>query len=163
MLFVHMKTIRRFGNLANAGFAKSLLESVGIQAALPDEFTFSWGSQYVPWGIRLQVPDADAERAICFLDRQEGFEPLPDDFNPPPEIPVGPIDPVQRRQSAIGAFVVGGNWAFGIFAAFAIVAHVFGGEAHADLGGLVCLFIFGGLIGLTVRVIYNKGRRDAAS
>ena len=80
-----MKTIRRFSNIAEAGFACSLLEATGIQAALADEHAFSLGQAFAPWGIRLQVPEADTERAMRVLDRQEGFSPLPDDFIPPPE------------------------------------------------------------------------------
>jgi hypothetical protein len=36
-----------------------------------------------------------------------------------------------------------------------------GGRAHIDHGGAIMLFVFGGLVGLIVLAIYNKGRRDA--
>jgi hypothetical protein len=59
------------------------------------------------------------------------------------------------------AFAKGG---LGCLAAFAVVAVLFimlGGSAHIDLGGAVLLFVIGGLIGLVVLAVYNKGRRDA--
>ncbi|HEX4084811.1 MAG TPA: DUF2007 domain-containing protein [Chthoniobacteraceae bacterium] len=80
-----MITIRRFGNVAEAGFAQSLLESVGIQAALADENAYTLGPQFVPWGIRLQVPESEAQRSLDILDGREEFAPLPDDFIPPEE------------------------------------------------------------------------------
>lgn len=35
-----------------------------------------------------------------------------------------------------------------------------GGHMHIDPGGAICLFVIGGLIGLVVLAIYNKGRRE---
>ena len=35
-----------------------------------------------------------------------------------------------------------------------------GGSMHIDAGGACCLFVFGGLLGLLVLWIYNKGRED---
>lgn len=78
-----MKTIRHFSNIAEAGFAHSLLQAVGIQAVLADEHAFTMGPQNVPWGIRLQVPETEVDQALRVLDQQEGFTPLPDDFSPP--------------------------------------------------------------------------------
>ena len=49
-----------------------------------------------------------------------------------------------------------------IFAILAFIAVLLGGHAHADAGGLVLLFIIGGVIGLIVFSIYNKGRKDAS-
>lgn len=47
------------------------------------------------------------------------------------------------------------------FAVLALLAVVAGGRAHIDLCGAVCLFVIGGLVGLAVQAIYNKGQRDA--
>jgi hypothetical protein len=58
------------------------------------------------------------------------------------------------------AFVKGGCGCLVAFAAIAVLALLFGGSAHIDLGGLVILLVIGGLIGLLVNWIYQKGRRD---
>jgi len=64
-----------------------------------------------------------------------------------------------------GAFLKGGIGCLFIFAGLAFLAFVFGGEAHADAGGLVLLFIFGGVLGLIIFLIfmrgYRRGRKDA--
>ena len=62
-----MKTIKTFGNLAEAGFACSLLEAAGIPAALADEESFQMVAGLGMMGIRLQVEDADFERALKVL------------------------------------------------------------------------------------------------
>ncbi len=49
-----------------------------------------------------------------------------------------------------------------IFVGLAFLAVLFGGHAHADIGGLILLFVIGGIIGLIVFAIYNKGRKDAS-
>ena len=59
------------------------------------------------------------------------------------------------------AFVKGGFGCLLLFAAFAVLALVFGGKAYADLGGVVMLFVIGGILGLVVRYIYNRGRGDS--
>ena len=158
-----MKTIRRFSNVAQAGFARSVLEAAGIDAALADEHAFTLGPQYAPWGIRLQVPDPDAERAERVLDQQEGFLPLPDDFVPPPETPQTIAPPKQHALSAAGAFLRGGLWALAIFGVLAAISLVAGGQAYADIGGILLLFGIGGIIGIVLRAIYNKGRRDEST
>ena len=63
-----MKTVRTFGNLAEAGFASSLLEAAGIKALLADEQSFSIGYGPTMGGLRVQVDDADFERAVRVLD-----------------------------------------------------------------------------------------------
>ena len=40
-----------------------------------------------------------------------------------------------------------------------MIAVAFGGTAHLDLGGVVILFVIGGLIGLVVNAIYKKGKK----
>jgi hypothetical protein len=58
------------------------------------------------------------------------------------------------------AFVKGGVGCLPLFVALALVALIFGGEAHADIGGIVVLFLIGGGVGLVDLYIYNRGRRD---
>ena len=57
-----------------------------------------------------------------------------------------------------GAFVKGGLGCLGVFVLLAIIALVAGGRVHIDAGGAICLFVGGGLVGLLVLWIYNKGR-----
>ena len=59
------------------------------------------------------------------------------------------------------AFVKGGIGCFVVFIVLAILAVIFGGNVHLDLGGVVILFILGGAIGLAVNWIYQKSRKDA--
>ena len=58
------------------------------------------------------------------------------------------------------AFVKGGLGCLVVFTVLAVFALLFGGTAHIDLGGLVILLVIGGLLGLLVNWIYQKGRRD---
>jgi len=55
------------------------------------------------------------------------------------------------------AFFKGGCGCLLAFVAFAVLALLFGGNAHADLGGIIVLFLIGGGLGLFVRWIYKKG------
>jgi hypothetical protein len=64
-----MKTVRTFGELSEAGFARSLLEAAGIEALLADEQSYSIGYGPATGGLRLQVDDADFERAQRVLDQ----------------------------------------------------------------------------------------------
>lgn len=59
------------------------------------------------------------------------------------------------------AFGKGGCGCLIAFVVLAVIAVAIGGHAHIDLGGAVCLFVGGGIVGLIVLAIYNKGKRDA--
>lgn len=59
------------------------------------------------------------------------------------------------------AFTKGGCGCLVAFAVLALLAVMIGGTAHIDVGGAILLFVIGGVIGLIVLAIYNKGRRDA--
>jgi hypothetical protein len=78
-----MTTIRNYLNPAEAGLAKSLLEAAGIPAFVADEDSTSSGYGTVLGGVRLQVQDADVERARQILKDQQAGTPLSDDFVPP--------------------------------------------------------------------------------
>ena len=69
-----MKTVRTYGNSAEAGFAQSVLAAGGIDAVIADEYAGTLGLQFVPGGMRLQVPEEDAERALEILDAEAGVE-----------------------------------------------------------------------------------------
>ena len=58
------------------------------------------------------------------------------------------------------AFLKGGCGCLVLFAVLAGIAVLMGGAARIDLGGAIFLFVIGGLIGLVVLWIYNKGKRD---
>lgn len=47
------------------------------------------------------------------------------------------------------------------FAVVAVCAAALGGHAHIDFGGLILLFLVGGVLGLVVLGVYQRGRRDA--
>lgn len=49
-----------------------------------------------------------------------------------------------------------------LFVVLALLALLFGGSVDFDLGGAAMLFVLGGIIGLVVNAIYQKGRRDAS-
>jgi hypothetical protein len=59
------------------------------------------------------------------------------------------------------AFLIGGCVCLMLFALASLIAVIVGGHAHANVGGLLFLFLVGGAIGLIVSAIYNKGRKDA--
>ncbi|MGA2555728.1 MAG: hypothetical protein ABSG04_05585 [Verrucomicrobiota bacterium] len=58
------------------------------------------------------------------------------------------------------AFLKGGCGCLLLFAVTGFLALALGGRVHATAGGVVLLFVIGGIIGLVVLAIYNKGRRD---
>lgn len=58
------------------------------------------------------------------------------------------------------AFAKGGCGCLVAFAVLALIAVVLGGSAHINLGGAILLFLIGGVIGLVVLAIFNKGKRS---
>ena len=92
-----MKTVKTFANLAEAGFASSLLESVGIGASLVDEQSFLMTPGMATGGIRLQVEDPDFERASRVLaegpdavvPRADTSQLSPDEAEAKGMIPIG--------------------------------------------------------------------------
>lgn len=67
-----MKTIRSYGNIAEAGFAQSLLQAAGIDASLVDQNAAAIGLD-----VRLQAPEEEVERALEILDGQAGLNSQP--------------------------------------------------------------------------------------
>ncbi len=79
-----MKTVKTFSNLAEAGFATSLLEAAGITALLADEQSYSLGYQTPAVGLRVQVDETDFERAQHILaEGSDGSQALQDRKEPP--------------------------------------------------------------------------------
>lgn len=58
------------------------------------------------------------------------------------------------------AFGKGGCGCLIAFAVLALLMVAVGGSFHIDLGGAIALFVIGGVIGLIVLAIYNKGKND---
>jgi hypothetical protein len=58
------------------------------------------------------------------------------------------------------AFAKGGFGCLIAFGVLAVIALAIGGTAYIDPGGAVILFLIGGVIGLVVLAIYNKGKRN---
>jgi hypothetical protein len=90
-----VKTVKTFTNLAEAGFASSLLEASGIPASLADEQSFLMLPGPATGGIRLQVEDEDFDRATRVLAEGPDAPALPITSSPletPPNesrVPVG--------------------------------------------------------------------------
>jgi hypothetical protein len=74
-------TIKTYQNVAEAGYAHSLLEAMGIRGFLHGEDAYQ--NSHLTDGIRLQVDEEDVGKAVGILDNHEGLTPLPDDFVPP--------------------------------------------------------------------------------
>jgi hypothetical protein len=161
-----MVTVRQYINPSEAELDKTLLEEAGIPVFLADESSMSVGYGGVLGGVRLQVEDADLDRARRVLEEREGVTPLPDDFVPPEEPP--PIKPTaapaparQTREEWIDTFFWGGVALLAAFAIIALVILLVGGFVFATLGGLALLFLVGGLVAMVVRFIFPKNGNDA--
>jgi hypothetical protein len=59
------------------------------------------------------------------------------------------------------AFVKGGFGCLLGFVAIGLLFVLLGGTMRIDLGGAILLFVIGGVIGLVLLAVYNKGRREA--
>jgi hypothetical protein len=74
-----MKTVQHYFNLAEGLFAQSLLEASGIDASLLDQNSADIGTMFAGGGMRLQVAEEDADRAVEILARHvpetDGAEP----------------------------------------------------------------------------------------
>jgi hypothetical protein len=103
MLAGAMVTVGRYMNLGEAERDKSLLDAAGIPAFLAGENSASVGYAGVFGELRLQVDDADVERARAVLTKHEGFAPLPDDFVPPEE---PPAETASDKQGTVNTIVV---------------------------------------------------------
>ncbi|MFP4356903.1 MAG: hypothetical protein ACLFSZ_00510 [Puniceicoccaceae bacterium] len=88
--------------------------------------------------------------------------PLPDDFIPPDGLARPPVEP--QGKGAFSAFLQGGIWSLLIFGALAWINLSFGGEVRISGGAalLLSLFVVGGIVGLVMPSIYQKGRKDAS-
>ncbi|MCF7958290.1 MAG: hypothetical protein K9M57_07580 [Phycisphaerae bacterium] len=60
-----------------------------------------------------------------------------------------------------GAFARGGCGCLIGFCVLGLLVALIGGNFHIDIGGALMLFVIGGVIGLIVLAIYNKGKNDS--
>jgi hypothetical protein len=67
-----------------------------------------------------------------------------------------------NQNTGCGWFVKGGFGCLGIFFAFGILMLLVGGHFYFDFGGLIMLFILGGILGLIARSVFNAGKRSAS-
>lgn len=72
--------------------------------------------------------------------------------------PQVPMRFLERKRSAI---LAGGVAFLLLFVFLACCAVMMGGQAKADLGGVLVVFLIGGLFGLAARWIYLRGVADA--
>jgi hypothetical protein len=154
-----MVTVRQYINPSEAELDKTLLEEAGIPVFLADENSMSIGYGSVLGGVRLQVENADLDRARHVLEEREGVTPLPDDFIPPAEPPVvepipTPTPPHITKEEWTDTFFWGGVALVAAFGIIALVILFIGGFVFATLGGLAILFLVGGLVALVVRFIF---------
>jgi len=161
-----MVIVRQYINPSEAELDKTLLEEAGIPVFLADTNSMSLGYGGVLGGVRLQVEDADLDRARRVLDEREGVTPLTDDFVPPEEPP--PVEPTstlaptpQTKDEWTDTFFQGGVVLLSAFGLIALVILLVGGFFFATLGGLAVLFLIGGLVALVVRFVFPKGGNDA--
>lgn len=120
-----MVTIAKYRDLNEAMLMKSLLEGHGIPAFLPDENAASLGNQLI-WEalteVRLQVPEADVDRARECLNRAEVIR----NENPS----VQPPDPETVRRRKLRRYFVAGIL---IFTAVCLLGPCAFSKAHKNV------------------------------
>jgi hypothetical protein len=70
------------------------------------------------------------------------------------------MQPSKQPPTKTKAFFKGGCGCVLAFALFAFLAVLLGGHAHADIPGIIVLFLIGGFLGLFMRWIYKRGFDD---
>jgi hypothetical protein len=75
-----MRTVKTFWNVAEAGFAHSLLEAAGLHPFLANEYAnaLGGGPSYTNADLHLQVHEAEYEQAMRVLTHGPDGEPLAD-------------------------------------------------------------------------------------
>lgn len=58
------------------------------------------------------------------------------------------------------AFMKGGGGCLVAFIVIGLLFVLLGGSMHLDFGGAIMLFVIGGVVGLIVLAVYNRGKRD---
>jgi len=94
-----MKTIRTFFNVGQADFAQSLLEASNIESDLLDDSVL--GLLAIPQGLRLQVDDADYDRALEILDSNIPETDIDDQTPQLPVIPEHEVEVIHRAERGV--------------------------------------------------------------
>ena len=102
-----------------------------------------------------QVRNPEAYKRLLLVSRNKDCATAPQDLS----IMDKQHESMSNNSSA---FLKGGVGCFLVFIVLALLALLAGGSVRLDLGGVLLLFIIGGLIGLAVNWIYQKGRKDAS-
>lgn len=165
-----MKTTRSYGNSAEANFARSLLESAGLQASLADELAYTMEPPLVPWGIRLQVPDDEVARALEILDQGATFVPLAEEFEPPVSEQDEVLTPAHNPELGRWAFLEGGIWGLAVYWTLKLLAPSLDHLLSNDLDFVQALtslhtrdlfvpFCIGGVLDIAVRAFIQRARQ----
>jgi len=122
-----MITIATYRSLMSAELAKTRLESCDIRAIIADAFSYTLGYGSVIDGVRLQVPEADAERAQEILANNEYID-LPDESAIMAEVPepVAGSEEVAGEPAANLACRRSGGWPILFLFLFGIICLVLG-------------------------------------
>jgi len=152
-----MQTVGTFANTAEAEIARQRLADAGIQAFITDEHSQTLGYQPVLGGIRLQVADADLPRARALLDAPNPLA-LPEDFEPEGAPPQATALAPGVLGQIVRAFIRGGLIALTAYVIVALATTFFGRPLLVGPRAVFGLFLAGGIIGLSLRVISGPRR-----
>ena len=94
-----MKTVRRFANLAEAGFSKSLLEAAGLRTYLAGEDNYTIGYGVGTGELLLQVEDEHFEHALRVLKEGPDAEETVESTGAAGDLPVNRELPVAPTNS----------------------------------------------------------------
>jgi hypothetical protein len=61
------------------------------------------------------------------------------------------------RTTKSSAFLKGGLGCLGLFLVVGLIFLIAGGHVYIDLGGAICLFVVGGVLGLLIFAIWRRG------
>ncbi|MFA5193746.1 MAG: DUF2007 domain-containing protein [Verrucomicrobiia bacterium] len=157
-----MTTVGEFTHQAEASLALSRLQAAGIDGFLFDEISLAVvgaGTTAIP--VRLEVSDEDAERAGRILRGGEGAGPLPYDFSPPEQAEVVEGNFTKVTGKAVGsAFIMGGVLTLITLGLPALAAMVSGAGRVPSIGGLLVMFVIGGVVGVIVHIC-REGLKEA--
>ena len=158
-----MKTLRTYSTSAEAEMAQQRLAAEGVEAMVVGEATEEIGCA-VTDGIRLEVEEAQADRAEQILKGQEQTDPLPEDFVPPAaepaEVPGENAEQPDALWTVATYFIWGGVLALiagGVWVLFNLLA---GKAVTISLVRIIILYSTGAVLGLLAAIanLLSKGK-----
>lgn len=157
-----MTTVGEFTHQAEASLALSRLQAAGIDGFLFDEISLAAvgaGTTAIP--VRLEVSDDDAERASRILRGGESSGPLPYGFIPPEQAEVVEDHFTKVTGKEVGSsFITGGIVTLITLGLPALAAMVSGAGRVPSIGGLLVLFVIGGVWSVIVHIC-REGLKEA--